>query len=255
MKTVRLAQEAGATINISYQAVTCEREVPAGTGHGAVRGRCSRTWSRSGLHERALGRRSRNEPNRRSAAVTLAEYNALDRALDAELVARGLATQIRLMGPDLVENAGRAHALHLVAVHRREHGRRPRRLVGAHVLGLLERRRTHRVPAQGRAHRSSPRSCRRSSGSRPTSWSTASAASQLRGQADRRSRARTGGDGDRDGATNIGAFQQFWFDHRVGAARVHGRGRSGTRTGAMYDRTLEPRRCTGRSGRRRRARR
>ena len=44
-----------------------------------------------------------NEPN--SASLTLAQYEALYRTLDAELVARGLREQIRLMGGDLVELA------------------------------------------------------------------------------------------------------------------------------------------------------
>jgi hypothetical protein len=45
-----------------------------------------------------------NEPN--SGNVTLAQYDALYRALNAELVARGLRSQIQLMGGGLVENAG-----------------------------------------------------------------------------------------------------------------------------------------------------
>ena len=47
-----------------------------------------------------------NEPNSGGvAAVSLAEYEALVRALDAELRARGLRDHLRMMGPGLVENA------------------------------------------------------------------------------------------------------------------------------------------------------
>ena len=45
-----------------------------------------------------------NEPN--STQVTLDQYERLYRALDAELVARNLRDQIKLMGGDLVENGG-----------------------------------------------------------------------------------------------------------------------------------------------------
>ena len=44
-----------------------------------------------------------NEPNT-AAALTLPEYEALYRALDAELVARGLRDHIKLMGGDLVRD-------------------------------------------------------------------------------------------------------------------------------------------------------
>ena len=57
-----------------------------------------------------------NEPN--STGLTMAEYEALYRALDAELVARGLRDQIRLMGGDLVSTRRHAGAVWF-AVHRR----------------------------------------------------------------------------------------------------------------------------------------
>src|SRR5207344_3519818 len=43
-----------------------------------------------------------NEPN--SGGVSFNQYNALYRALNAQLVARGLRGQIQLMGGGLVEN-------------------------------------------------------------------------------------------------------------------------------------------------------
>jgi hypothetical protein len=51
-----------------------------------------------------------NEPN--SGAVTFEQYNALYRALNAELVARGLRDHIQLMGGGLVENAGNPARTH-----------------------------------------------------------------------------------------------------------------------------------------------
>src|SRR5206468_2283199 len=53
-----------------------------------------------------------NEPNSPTGTVTLDEYNALYRALNAQLVARGLRGQIQLMGGGLVENAGSATRNH-----------------------------------------------------------------------------------------------------------------------------------------------
>ena len=102
VEVVRLAQEAGATIDISFQSLANARFVPLPAmakfadvlqdlivNHGLT----SVRWAEVG-----------NEPN--AGAVTLDEYNALVRALDTELVARGLDSHVRLMGPGLVENAG-----------------------------------------------------------------------------------------------------------------------------------------------------
>lgn len=99
---VRLAQEAGATIDISFQNLSNARTAPAATmthfadvlqdlvvNHGLT----SVRWAEVG-----------NEPN--SGAVTFAEYNTLVRTLDSQLVARGLDSQVRIMGPGLVENNG-----------------------------------------------------------------------------------------------------------------------------------------------------
>ena len=49
-----------------------------------------------------------NEPNTPGAALTLEQYNALYRALHAQLVARGLREHIKLMGGDLIESSGAA---------------------------------------------------------------------------------------------------------------------------------------------------
>ena len=101
MKVVRLAQAAGATIDISFQNLANARFTPvpdmkkfADVLEDLVRnhGLTNVRWAEVG-----------NEPN--SGAVTLQEYDKLVRTLHAELVARGLREQIRLMGPGLVENA------------------------------------------------------------------------------------------------------------------------------------------------------
>ena len=64
-----------------------------------------------------------NEPN--SGVVTLDQYKALYRALNAELVARGLGDQIQIMGGGLVENAGNPARDHYswMELDRRQHGR------------------------------------------------------------------------------------------------------------------------------------
>jgi hypothetical protein len=108
VKVVRLAQEAGATIDISFQNLANARLTPvpdmkkfADVLEDLVRNRglTNVRWAEVG-----------NEPN--SGAVTLPEYDKLVRSLHGELVARGLREQIRLMGPGLVENAGNPARTH-----------------------------------------------------------------------------------------------------------------------------------------------
>jgi hypothetical protein len=103
VKVVQLAQETGATINITFQNLGNVLTTPAGPpmakfadvledlvrNHGLTNVR----WADVG-----------NEPN--SGAVTFDQYNALYRALNAELVTRGLRDQIQLMGGGAVENGG-----------------------------------------------------------------------------------------------------------------------------------------------------
>ena len=111
VNVVRLAQEAGATIDISFQNLSVARFSPGPSmakfvdvledlvvNHGLTNVR----WAEVG-----------NEPNSGGAtAVSLAEYEALVRALDAEVEAHGLDDHLRLMGPGLVENAGVAARTH-----------------------------------------------------------------------------------------------------------------------------------------------
>jgi hypothetical protein len=102
--TVQLAQDAGATINITFQSAAAARLQPdefmgrfAAVLDDLVRARglTSIRWVTV-----------QNEPNTPGLAITTDQYNALYRALDAQLVARGLRSQIGLMGGDLVESSG-----------------------------------------------------------------------------------------------------------------------------------------------------
>jgi hypothetical protein len=101
VRTVQLAQEAGAIIDIAYQTLANARRTPAASMAKFAdvleelvvdEGLTNVRWAEVG-----------NEAN--STTVTLSEYEALIRALDAELVANGLDDHIGLMGPGLVELA------------------------------------------------------------------------------------------------------------------------------------------------------
>jgi hypothetical protein len=104
VRTVQLAHEAGATINITYHTVAGARLAPiphmqrfAAVLEDLVRGRgfTNVRWVTIG-----------NEPNTAGAALTLQQWEALYRTLDAELVSRGLRDHIRIMGGDLIESSG-----------------------------------------------------------------------------------------------------------------------------------------------------
>jgi hypothetical protein len=104
LETVQLAQEVGATINITYQTAANAKTRPdqfmaqfAAVLDDLVRGR-----GFTGVRWVTI----QNEPN--DTLVTLEQYEALYRALDAQLVARGLRGQIGLMGGDLVEQGDAA---------------------------------------------------------------------------------------------------------------------------------------------------
>jgi hypothetical protein len=104
VKSVQLAQEAGATIDISFQnlgnIVNPPRTPPAVAmaKFADVLEELVRKYGLTNVRWAEVG----NEPN--SGGVTLEQYNALYRALHAELVARGLREQVQLMGGGLVEN-------------------------------------------------------------------------------------------------------------------------------------------------------
>jgi hypothetical protein len=111
VETVQLAHEAGATINITYQAVNIAKLDPVGsmTRFATVledlveaRGYTSVRWVTVA-----------NEPN--STQVTMAEYETLYRALHAQLVGRELRGQIGFMGGDLVQTNQRAWFQYMAA--------------------------------------------------------------------------------------------------------------------------------------------
>jgi hypothetical protein len=107
VNVVRLAQESGAIIDISYQNLANARRTAETRRASMVKfahaledlvrnhGLTNVRWAEVG-----------NEPNSGGAAnVGLDVYNEMVRNLHAELVARGLREQIHLMGGGLVENA------------------------------------------------------------------------------------------------------------------------------------------------------
>jgi hypothetical protein len=104
VKSVQLAQEAGATIDISFQnlgnIVNPPRTPPAVAmaKFADVLEELVRTHGLTNVRWAEVG----NEPN--GGGVSLEQYDALYRALDAELVSRGLRQQIQLMGGGLIEN-------------------------------------------------------------------------------------------------------------------------------------------------------
>jgi len=102
VETVQLAQESGAAINITYQTAGAARLQPDPymSRFAAILDDLVRTRGLTNVRWVTL----QNEPN--SSAITLPQYNALYRALNAQLVARGLRDQIGLMGGDLVEDGG-----------------------------------------------------------------------------------------------------------------------------------------------------
>jgi hypothetical protein len=99
IKTVQLAHEAGATINITYQtAVRAKLQPDLFMGaFAAILDDLVRTRGFTNVRWVTV----QNEPNQ--TVVTLEQYNALYRTLHTHLIARGLREHIGLMGGDLVE--------------------------------------------------------------------------------------------------------------------------------------------------------
>jgi hypothetical protein len=104
VKVVELAQQAGATILISYQNIAYARLHPQETmaKYAGVLEDLVANHRLTNVRWVEVG----NEPNSPTGAVTLDQYNALYRALNAELVNRGLRTQIHMMAGGLVESSG-----------------------------------------------------------------------------------------------------------------------------------------------------
>jgi sugar phosphate isomerase/epimerase len=99
VKTVELAQEAGATINITYQSAARAKNNPAlfMGQFAAVLDDLVRNRGATNVRWVTI----QNEPNR--TQLTLPEYETLYLTLHDLLVARGLRDHIKLMGGDLVE--------------------------------------------------------------------------------------------------------------------------------------------------------
>lgn len=103
VETVELAHEAGATINITYQtAARAKLQPDRYMGEfAALLDDLVRTRGLTGVRWVTV----QNEVN--ATAVTFDQYDALYRALDAHLSARGLRDHVRLMGGDLVRDKQR----------------------------------------------------------------------------------------------------------------------------------------------------
>jgi hypothetical protein len=99
-KTVELAQETGATINITYHTAANAKLDPDRymRDFAVVLETLVKTKGFTNVGWVTI----QNEVN--TTQVTPEQYNALYRELDDELVTRGLREQIRLMGGDLTEN-------------------------------------------------------------------------------------------------------------------------------------------------------
>ena len=102
-KTLELAQEAGAIINVTYQATDVARNNPA-LSMGTFADRLETAVKVRGVTNLRWVTVA-NEPN--ETTLTMAQYEELNRALDAALVARGLRDQIRFMVGDLVRDKQR----------------------------------------------------------------------------------------------------------------------------------------------------
>jgi hypothetical protein len=97
---VKLANDAGATIVVDYQTVATAKTdlVTWMTRFADVLQDLVQSRGYENVRWVTIG----NEPN--SSTLTLPQYEALYRALDGQLVARGLRGQIGLIGGDLVQN-------------------------------------------------------------------------------------------------------------------------------------------------------
>jgi hypothetical protein len=107
VKVVQFAQDAGATIEISFQNLgnAMLAPAPAMAKFADVLEELVRADRLTNVRWVEVG----NEPNSPTGAVTLQQYNAMNRALHEELIARGLHDRIQLMGGGLIESGGARH--------------------------------------------------------------------------------------------------------------------------------------------------
>jgi hypothetical protein len=102
VKVCLLAQESGATINVTFHTYVNAVKDPAGSmaKFAQVLDDLVRVYGCTSVRWTTIG----NEPN--GGTMVLDIYNTLYRELNAQLVARGLRDHIGLMGGDLVEASG-----------------------------------------------------------------------------------------------------------------------------------------------------
>jgi len=111
---VRLAQDAGATVDISFQNLANARKTPEASmaKFADVLEELVRTHSLTNVRWAEVG----NEPNATDSATdpgfSVQEYDKLVRALHAQLVQRGLRDQIKIMGGGLVERSNTGKKSH-----------------------------------------------------------------------------------------------------------------------------------------------
>jgi hypothetical protein len=105
-RVVALANEAGPTIVIAYQSTTFAKANPTlwMSRFADVLQDLIVNRGLTNVHWVSLGNEPNTVNNAGNATVTFAQYEALYRALDAQLRARGLRSQIGLIGGDLVQN-------------------------------------------------------------------------------------------------------------------------------------------------------
>jgi hypothetical protein len=108
VRTVELAQAAGATINITYHSVADAKTNPGAhmQRFAAMLEELVKTRGLTNVRWVTVGNEPNTSTNPPSAALTLEQWHALYLALHNELVARGLRDHIRIMGGDLIESAG-----------------------------------------------------------------------------------------------------------------------------------------------------
>jgi hypothetical protein len=104
VRTVELAQEAGAVINVTFQSAAAARlnPEPYMTRFAAILEDLVESRGITNLRWVTI----QNEPNTAGLLITLEQYERLYRVLHDQLIARGLESQIGFMVGDLIESSG-----------------------------------------------------------------------------------------------------------------------------------------------------
>jgi hypothetical protein len=110
IETVELAHQSGATINITYATTARARFQPGPFMTQFAELLKDLVVNRGFTNVRWVT--IQNEPNLATNQITLAQYEALNRAIDEQLKSRALRQQIGIMAGDLVESTGaRSHKI------------------------------------------------------------------------------------------------------------------------------------------------